>query len=631
MRIRILSAILVVLCLSFEGLASNDITVSSPDGQVQFGLTIDAQQRLAYFITFKNKAVIDTSAVGITVDRVNLGEGVEIGTVDRYQVNETYPWHGPHSTAVNHCNGAKIALRHLKSRTAYALEIRAYDAGVAFRQVVPGEGTRVPDEATSFRLPAGITLWYHDLDEFYEGVHREKSVEAVPPGAWMAPPVTFKLPADLGYAAITEGALRQYAGMALQAGSEQDFPEARGLLLHARLAHAHPVSWGFRIFHRSEIAHLAQPTAITGTITTPWRVVMIGPDLNTLVNCDVVHNVAPPPDPRLFPNGLKTDWIKPGRSVWAYLDGGDETLEGQKEFSKLAGELGFEYNLLENFWSKWPESQLKELVDYSRQRGVGIFLWKFRADIQDPQRLRELLEMCRRTGVAGLKIDFFDHEGKEVVDLYEMMLKMAAEYKILVDFHGANKPTGMERTWPNQVGQEGIRGFEFGPPYARHEVTLPFTRLLVGLGDYTPTHFGKRMADTTWAHQIANAAILQAPLLVYAAHPVTILANPAVDIIKSIPSVWDETMVLPASEIGETAAFARRKGDTWFVAVTNGPTARTIRIDLSFLGAESYVSTLVRDSVDPADVKVEHLTAKRNDSIYVDLRSGGGFIGRFSK
>jgi alpha-glucosidase len=248
--------------------------------------------------------------------------------------------------------------------------------------------------------------------------------------------------------------------------------------------------------------------------------------------------------------------------------------------------------------------------------------------------------MCNRVGVAGVKIDFFDHEHKEVVDLYETMAKAGAEHKLLVDFHGANKPTGLERTYPNIVGIEGIRGMEFFPPYAQHDVVLPFTRMLAGMGDYTPTHFGSRLADTTWAHQVANAVILQSPLLVYAAHPVNMLANPTAEVLKSIPSYWDETVVLPVSEIREVAAFARRSGDTWFLAITNGSTARNVRIDLSaFLGrvpqqggrAASYHATLIRDAGEAAAVKMEHVTLGASDGLWVDLHSGGGFVARFKR
>src|SRR5262249_13527917 len=138
--------------------------------------------------------------------------------------------------------------------------------------------------------------------------------------------------------------------------------------------------------------------------------------------------------------------------------------------------------------------------------------------------------------------------------------------------------------------------------------------------------------DTTWAHQIATAAVFDEPLLTYGAHPTNLLTNPAVEMIKSIPSVWDETIVLPMSEIGELAAFARRSGDIWFVAVLNGSAAKRIKVSLSFLGRGEYRALCVSDQEsDPAAVQIENKTARRNDSITVQLSSGGGFIARFSK
>ncbi len=621
--------LLGLLCFPQMGLTFEAIPVASPDGRVEFRLVVIETGQLGYEVRFRGKPVVETSRVGIVVDGVDLGDGVEVGNATRYQVDETYPWYGAHSTAIDKCNGARVAVKHRESGTVYTLDVRAYDSGVAFRYVVPGEGDRVPTEATVFRLPEQGRVWFHDAEDHYEGRYVAKSVRAVPRGGWVAPPLTVRLPDDAGYAAITEGGLRGYSGMMLQGDGEAGF--------HARLGHAVPASWPFRLRFEDEVERMSKPAVISGTITTPWRVVLVGADLNALANSDIVHNVAAPPDPKLFPQGIKTQWIRPGRSVWNYLDGGSGTLDGMKEFSRLAGELGFEYSVLEGFWARWPESDLKELVDYSRERGIRILIWKRSAELRDPKVMREFFEMCRRTGVAGAKIDFFDHEHKDIIDHYERLLKMAAEYELILDFHGANKPTGLERTYPNLLGLEAIRGLEMGPPYAQHDTTLPFTRMLAGLADYTPMHFGRRLADTTWPHQIANAVILWAPLLVYAAHPANILANPAVDLIKEIPSVWDETVVLPVSDIGEVAAFARRSGDTWFLAVTNGPNARTIELDLSFLdGAErgrapTYYATMVRDATEAAAVKIERKTVSRGDSVFITMRSGGGFVGRFSR
>jgi alpha-glucosidase len=624
-----------VFCLALP--AAADVMVASPDGRVQFVLSAGAQGHLAYTVTFNSKNIIDLSPLGIVVDKVDLGDDARIGIANSYKINETYPWYGPHSIAVNNCNGAKVAVTHPKTGTTYTLDIRAYNDGVAFRHLVPGEGARTPDEATVFRVPAGSVIAPQNYVSGYEGVYpwrtTTNTIEGMMDGEWTHPPFTFVLRDKSAYASITEGALVNYSGMVFQADADS--------ALHARLGHAEPAAFGFRSRYAKDVERLSHPAAIHGPITTPWRIVMIGADLNALFNCDIVHNVAPPPDPKLFPKGMQTDWIKPGRAVWNYLDGTDATVEGQKEMARLASQLGFEYNVIEGFWRNWPEAQLKELVDYSRERGVKLIVWSSRISVQDPQKLKEWFDLCNRVGVAGVKIDFFDHEHKEVVDLYEMMAKAAAEHKLLVDFHGANKPTGLERTYPNIIGIEGIRGMEFFPPYAQHDVVLPFTRMLAGMGDYTPTHFGSRLADTTWAHQVANAVILQSPLLVYAAHPVNMLANPSADMLKSIPTYWDETVVLPVSEIREVAAFARRSGDTWFLAITNGPTARNVRIDLSaFLrrgvqqqggrGA-SYHATLIRDAGEAAAVEIEHLTLAAGDTLSVDLHSGGGFVARLKK
>ena len=571
--------------------------------------------------------MIASSSLGILVDGVDLGQGVEAGKVESYRANERYACRGVHSQAINRFNGARIALRHVATRTDYVVDVRVFDDGIAFRCVVPGEGSRVPDEATAFALPAGATVWYHDLHGHYEGVHTKKSIADVAAGDWAAPPLTVKLPDAAGYAAITEAALIGYAGMVLQADGQGGF--------RARLGHAPPASYPFTLrYGEAEAARLAQPAAISGTITTPWRVVMIGSDLDALVNCDIVSNLSPPPDPRYFPQGLHTDWIKPGRAVWKYLDGGGEnTLETMKQFSRLAAELGFEYNLVEGFWQRWSESELRELIEYSSARHVGIWLWKHSRDIRDPEARRAFFAHAQDVGAVGVKLDFFDHEAKEVMDLYRAALEGAAEHRLMVDFHGANKPTGESRTWPNELNREAVSGMERRsmPAWSQHDTTIPFTRMLAGHLDFTPMLFSERRRETSWAHQIATAALFTAPLLVYGAHPQAMLDNPAVDLIKSIPTVWDETRVLPFSEIGEVAAFARRHGKQWFLVIANGPGARSVDIPLSFLGGGSHQTLVVRDREDdPAAVLVETPTVRREDLLKIDLRAGGGCVAQFA-
>ena len=170
------------------------------------------------------------------------------------------------------------------------------------------------------------------------------------------------------------------------------------------------------------------------------------------------------------------------------------------------------------------------------------------------------------------------------------------------------------------------------PARSMHDTTLPFTRMLAGHADYTPVHFGERRRETSWAHQIASAAIFTSPVLIYGAHPKSILENPAADLIKSVPSVWDETIALPGSEIGEIAAFAKRNGNRWFLPIMNGPIAKTIKVTLSFLDNDRYQAMLVRDrNEDGAAVNIEQTTVSSRDILTIELRAGGGFVARFSK
>jgi alpha-glucosidase len=400
------------------------------------------------------------------------------------------------------------------------------------------------------------------------------------------------------------------------------------------LGHRQPLNYPFELrYGRDEGRRLGKPAAVTGTITTPWRVVMVGRDLNTLVNSTIVPNLAPPPDPKLFPQGIDTAWIKPGRAVWRYLDGGPTGVEGMKEFSRMAGELGFEYQIIEGVWSKWTMEERREVVEYSRERGVGVWFWRHSRQLRTPEERREFFTMLRDLGVVGAKIDFFDHEAKDVIDLYEAMLRSAAEHQILVNFHGSNKPTGRDRTWPHELVRESIRGMESSAMMerARHQTIVPFTRFLAGPAEYTTMVFTERRRDSTVAHQIASLAVFSSPLLTVAANPQSILNSAAVDVIKSIPAVWDETIVLPGSEIGELVLYARRTGETWFLAVMCGPQARRVKVPLSFLGAGPYGARIVRDEGDGSTVAVTGRTHQRTDALSLDLRAGGGFVARFAR
>ncbi len=611
-----------------------EIQVLSPDGKVKFTLGPNPE-RLTYAVTLGETTVIEASPLDMRMDGYNLSSGVIFNDLERYSIDETYPWHGVHSTAVNRCSGAKVSLTHDLSMVPYVLEIRAFNDGVAYRHVIPGQAddVRVPDEYSRFILPAGTTVWYHDLGGHYEAEYDEQDISEVKAGQWAGPPLTFQLAGDAGYGSITEANLVNYSGMALENDGR------RGWI--TGLGHRQPINYPYELrYGRDEAKRLATPASVTGTITTPWRVVLVARDLNGLVNSDVLPDLCPPADPKYFPEGMNTPWVEPGLCVWDYVDrnyvprGDTSQFDRMKDFSRMAGEIGARYHILEGFAYGWSDEQIREFTEYSKQQGVRVLFWRHSRDLRTPEAREEFFARLHRLGVAGAKIDFFDHEAKENIDLYEALLKKAAEYECVLDFHGANKPTGRLRTWPNAMLYEAVRGMESSSlqKRARHETILPFTRYLAGPTDYTTMIFTERRRDSTWAHQIACLATFQSPILTIAAHPQSVLDNPALDVIESIKPVWDETIVLPESKIGELSIFARRSGKMWMLAVMSAGTARTIRVPLSFLGDGPYKASLVRDHKEKADaVVLEERTSRRNEALVVELAGGGGFVGRFAK
>lgn len=609
-----------------------EVRLASPDGRVQFILLPNAE-RLTFAVQCDGATAIEPSALRFLLDGQDLTSGVVFSNVTRGAVRETYPWRGARSVATNHCQTATVALTHDLSFQAYSLEVRAFDDGVAYRFVVPGpaEAERVPEEFSEFVLPAGTTVWYHDLDGHYEAEYRQEDMAQVLAGQWAGPPVTFQLPGGAGYGALAEANLVGYSGMALEADGR------RGWVVG--LGHRQPVSYPFELrYGRQEARRLARPAAIRGQVVTPWRVVMLGRDLNALVNSTLLPNLCPPADPRLFPQGLDTPWVAPGLAVWDYVDRnyaprqGLSQLQRMKAFSRWGGLLGARYHILEGFAYGWSDAEIREFVEDSNAQGVRALFWRHSRDLRTPAARDAFFERLQRLGVAGAKVDFFDHEAKDVVDLYEALLAGAAERGLVLDFHGANKPTGRMRTWPNEMIREAVRGLEASrlARRARHEAILPFTRYLAGPADYTTMIFTERRGDSTWAHQIAALATFASPILTIAAHPQSVLDNPALDVIKSIPPVWDETRLLPESCIGELSLMARRKGRMWMLAALAGSQGRTLRVPLGFLGAGEYQGTFVRDAAgSPAAVELETRTVRSGDSLQITLRDGGGFVGRF--
>jgi alpha-glucosidase len=254
--------------------------------------------------------------------------------------------------------------------------------------------------------------------------------------------------------------------------------------------------------------------------------------------------------------------------------------------------------------------------------------------VRDPQARREYFRKAVESGVVGIKIDFPPPCSREVANWYFDTAKDAADMHLMVDFHGANKPSGMQRTWPNVVTREGVRGHEYQitryhrVPQPDHDVILPFTRYLAGPGDYTPTVFTtSELMGNTWAHELAQAIVFTSPFLCFGGAPQSYIENPARDVLTAISPIWDETLVLAGSEPGKVVAEARRSGTQWFVAVINGADATTLDIALDFLGAGPWQATLLRDTKDRPDAwDRQDGKATRNDHIRLEIAPRGGFV-----
>ena len=381
---------------------------------------------------------------------------------------------------------------------------------------------------------------------------------------------------------------------------------------------------------------------------------MYGKDLNELLNNDIISSVAPKPSVELFPEGSNTDWIKPGRSFFTWLS---ERYQRKKNDLKTyrfyidkASELGLEYVLVDEGWYSWKSQGkgnweiLSELVDYAKERNVGIWVWKSsyeRNNIPGFDNVifrTDFIKRCAEIGVKGIKVDFFHSENYFTVQLMEDILKDAAKYKQLLIFHRVNKPTGDFITYPNLLAKEAVRGLECvggednwapGPPWTVHNTTLPFTRLLAGPADYCPLHFKRFMpARTTKAHQIASIYMFTSPMLIFSCDPQDIEQSPAQKYIAEVPVTWDETVVLPQSKIGELALIARRKGTTWYVNCLNGEKEMQLALKLDDFLPEvvNYKLELVQDKKKKNMVEVLKFQHNSSKAINLNLRSGGGFL-----
>ena len=616
---------------------AKEITLPSVDGKLAAVISVADEAQLTLSVVKDGATVIESSPLGITVDGQDLGSGVTLGDPTDHRIAQRYAWRGVKSAAVNNCMAYQLPIAHEATGQQWTLEVRAFDDGIGYRYRVPGQERRsVIGEGSSWRLTAGSVVWCQTNTSNYEGTYEQHRADDIPLKSdrgrpfLLGPPVTVQLP-EGGFALITEAGLYRYSGMVLRpTGSRRlraVFPDD-------------PQGW-----------------ELNGEIVTPWRATIVTSSLDALVNSVVISNLCEPPNPNLFPQGVNTEWIQPGKGLitWAVFGNDGAQWQRQKWFVDMCAAMHCEYLLVDAGWRSerwgWLKDggdvwqRLAELCAYAATKKVGIFVWHAYPEGRDDgpgltsrEDRKTLFRKCQDAGVRGVKIDFFDSERKEIIDVYEDILRMTAQHQLMVNFHGAHKPTGEVRTWPHEITREGLREQEYvlwDQLPLTHYGALPFTRMIAGHGDFLPTYVRpKYLKNTTAIFQLATGIVFNSPFICWPDHPEAYLESPLLSMIRTMPAVWDETRVLPGSAIGKFVAFARRSGTDWYVAILNcANTETSYPLKLTFLGAGDYVANLYQDRDGPAPaLRIDAGTRmQKGQVVQIRLRSGGGFVGQFSR
>ncbi|MBI0476394.1 glycoside hydrolase family 97 [Sphingomonas sp. MA1305] len=578
------------------------VSVSSPDGTVRADLTDEAGE-LRYRVTIDGRAILDPSPVTMRVDGVELGNHAVIDAVRRRPFRDRYRLFGGKAWAIAHANQATLTIH--SSSTPYEADVRVADDGVGVRLRLPAKpGRHVDADRSGWQLASvDPRVWASRRSAGYEEVFTTETLRSVA-GKPLALPLTAKI--NRYWVTISEAAGVDYGDLAVT-------PDANGLL--TGMLYADPAGW------RTDKA-----------VTQPWRVTIVARDLTKLVNSTLIQDLNPPPAPSL----AHATWIRPGRSTWQWLAIGAPLETDQHRWVDWTRRLGFEYYLVDDGWAAWktPWATLADTVAYARSQRVGVWLWVHSNMMVDAAARRALLRRFAALGVVGVKVDFPEPPDRVWSNWYAAVARDAAAERLMIDFHGAVKPTGTERTWPNVLTREAVRGHEWQITRynrvlpAEHDTIIPFTRYVIGPGDYTPTVFAaNELQGNSWAHELAQAIIFTSPFLTMGGHPRTYLDNPAADLLRAIPAVWDETIVLPGSEPGVMAGFARRRDKDWFIGVINGPKDRLLSLDLRFLGrGEWSLVSLTDDPARPAAFVRSQRDVRSTDSIATGLRGRGGLV-----
>ncbi len=623
-------------------------SLKSPGGAVEITFELGAQGQPLYSVSHGGRAIVADSALGLTLHNgAPLATGFKVLEVTRTSHDVPYTLMGGRTReGRDRCEEMTVTLEEASARPRrMALVFRAYDDAAAFRYVLPEQeglgDVEIASEDSQFRFLGDHRAWVLELASFTTSNEREfvpMPLLGIKPETIVGPPLTIELGDGLTVA-LVESDLVDYAGLHL--ARREGGNESRKPVLVTKLAPL-PSYPGIAVMGRTPMK-------------SPWRVLLIGDRPGALLESTTLWSLAEPS--RIE----DTSWIEPGRVAWDWWNGpvipgadfevgmNDATLE---HFIDFAAEFGLEYVLIDAGWygshrdlnasilTSIPGMDIPHLVAYGKERGVGILLWLNWQNLRNV--MDEAFALYEKWGVKGIKVDYMDRKDQEIVAFYHGVLATAARHHLAVDFHGAYAGSGEERTWPHYLTREGVMGLEYlkwsDRVTPRHNVTIPFTRMVLGPMDYTPGGFRnvtiedfapRNLAPAvmgTRAHQLAMYVVYESPLQMLVDYPDAYRGQPGAELLKVVPTTWDETRVLDGA-IGEYIVVARRSGDAWFIgAMTDQP--RTLEVPLEVLGEGSFEATVYGDterSADtPAALGVSTETVSSTESLTLDLVRGGG-------
>jgi alpha-glucosidase len=611
--------------------AAAPVAIMSPDQSIAISVASDGR---TYSVTRKGEVIVKDAPLGL--DMANEPDFSELKLVDtrKQAVNRTIPLTATKaSEAKDHYNGAVIRFREdgASGRTM-SIEARAYNEGVAFRYVLPGgKPVEIAGEKTGFRMTGDPQCQVSEYTGAHENSWNRKTVSALDSSKLYDLPMVCASPSGKTHFALTQAGIDGYAGSALK-------PVAGGV--------------DVRLFPRKGRPYVAVHSP--DGLQSAWRVIMTGDRAGDLIASPLVGNLS-----RQAAGDFS--WVKPGKTAWDWWSGPLETppptMERYRRFIDFAAQSGFPYFLIDAGWAHktgqccelWPHPEnditrpeagidIPALVQYAKGKGVDLLLWVHWLPLD--ARLDETLDIYQRWGIKGIKVDFMDRDDQEMVDFYVRVAEATAKRHMLLNMHGAFPPSGLQRTYPNYITQEGVMGaehdkFHWGAVTPAHNVKLAYTRMLTGPMDYTPGGFrngakapgpgdgSMPTSQHTRGQALAMYVVFDSPLQMVSDAPETYVNASGFEFIKQVPTAWDETRFIEGTPESHVV-LARRKGKDWYIGAMTDGTARKVRIPLSLLGTGRFEATIWQDGASANEVNRMARTVTSRDALSIQMSAGGG-------